>query len=83
MLLLDIDQDSRQRTADRDESETVVDFTSIRRTTSKVCMEEKGKCSVWALVVVVKKRMLLSVNVSSQIEVSLLLPRAEACQLPA
>lgn len=78
MLLLDIDQDSRQRTADRDESETVVDFTSIRRTTSV-----KGKCSVWALVVVVKKRMLLSVNVSSQIEVSLLLPRAEACQLPA
>lgn len=46
MLLLDIDQDSRQRTADRDESETVVDFTSIRRTTSKVCMEGKGKCSV-------------------------------------
>lgn len=46
MLLLDIDQDSRQRTADRDESETVVDFTSIRRTTSKVCMERKGKYSV-------------------------------------
>lgn len=42
MLLLDIDQDSRQRTADRDESETVVDFTSIRRTTSKVCMEGRG-----------------------------------------
>lgn len=36
-----------------------------------------------ARLLVVKKGMLLSVNVSSQIEVSLLLPRAEACQLPA
>lgn len=79
MLLLDIDQDSRQRIADRDESETVVDFTSIRRTTSRYVWRERGS----ARLLVVKKRMLLSVNVSSQIEVSLLLPRAEACQLPA